>query len=111
MDELDKEAFTKLKSMRDLYTSIIHREKKDEPIKETEELAQLLHDINELVKRIEADAHNESISLDENAKFNLLATQIKRSVENLITDFCAQEQAALLDLSYELLRLEKTDTG
>ena len=51
-------------------------------------------------------AKNDKISLDDNAKFNLVAVSIKRSVENLITEFCKFDMAALLDLSIELLKLE-----
>ena len=55
--------------MREHSTNILYREKNDEPIKGSKELAKLLKEMSVLVTKIEEKAKSANINMDENAKF------------------------------------------
>lgn len=49
---------------------------------------------------------DDGIELDQSASINKIFQTLKRDTEDVITELCTQDLCTLLDLSYELLKIE-----
>lgn len=95
MSELEKQAFDKLKDMNNFKTA-----------KDTVQLARVLYEITLLIQEMGNKMNEEGVNMDQTADMNNQQTGLKRLVEDLVTDLCKQDLQTLLDLSYELLKIE-----
>ena len=73
--------------------------------KDAEKLAQTFVDSLQLIKKSKIESEQQKITIDESAKFNIHALELKSRLEDIITQFCKDDINMLLNVSYELLKL------
>ena len=95
MDELEKDVFNKLQQL-------------DEQMerKNVEQLAKTLAETLNLLKRLKRQSTSQTIDIDTSAKLNLEANKLKIQTEDLISDISKKNFGMLLDICYELLKLQ-----
>lgn len=95
MSDLEKKAYDKLEEMK------MFKNKKD-----SVGLAKNLKEILDLIELVVKEQNKPGQSMDYTAELSTTLNDLRRQHEDVITDLCKNDQEFLLNLSYELIKIE-----
>lgn len=95
MDDVDRIIFDLIEEMN-----------KNSENKDSENLAQTIYKVLEVLKDLKANSKSLATTMDGSAKLSLLASNLKNQLEDLITNYCQHDFKMLLDLAYELIKMQ-----